>query len=503
MKKIYILICFAFLIHSIGVALPITKEVAESRVKLFKRNIAQFQSFNQNLSSKTALKSVEANSMKLEKVTFPDGSSKEITYNDRGQTIDYKYKKFDEGTGTVLLSEHNTISYDGKGNKILEVFNILQSGIMTNVEKEEYEYDTQNRETIHIHWELDESFTKLIKNLKTTTSYQANGYTIEEYQWNEETQSWVLETKSEVELKDGYTFKGTYYYKNDETGIVEKTMIMEVTYDNNYRLTMSLIKAVDEATGLVVDYMKSVITYNSDGYEVLYVVSIYDSETLTWTEFSKTASFYNSKGQITTEEDYSLDWMTSQLAIYNKHEYTYINDQLTQELIWEKDLVTDQLSQSQKYVFSYDNSIDHEKLILPDSWIDHNDFDDFWGLFYYQFGTLSNVKWYDLNYETAALKLSRDATYHYADSGITVDIKNMNISNLKIGPNPFNENITISLSEIAPVGISVYNIAGQLVYSSMVNSSESINTSVWEKGIYLVETKVGDSKLQRIKLIKR
>jgi hypothetical protein len=503
MKKIYILICFAFLIHSIGVALPITKEVAETRVKLFKHNIAQIQSFNQNSLSKTALKSVEANSMKLEKVTFPDGSSKEITYNDRGQTIDYKYKKFNEGTGTVLVSEHNTISYDGNGNKILEVFNLLRSDIMTNVEKEEYEYDTQNRETVHIHWELDASFTNLIKNFKTTTSYKANGYITEEYEWNEETQSWVLETKSEVELKDGYVLNGSYYYKNEETGVVEKTMIIEVTYDAYGRQSMSLIKAVDDSTGLTVDFMKTVLTYDSNGYEVLYVLSTYDPDSLAWSEFSKTVSVYNSKGQIITEEDYYLDWTTFQLAISKKYEYTYTNDQLTQELVWEKDMMTSQLMQSQKFLFSYDNSIDHEKLILPDSWIDHNDYDDFWGLFYYQFGTLSNVKWYQRDWETTELKLFREATYHYADSGISLDIKNMNVSNFKIGPNPFNENITFSHPEIAPVLISVYNFAGQLVYNSIVNGSGSINTSAWEKGIYMVDTKVGDLNHQRIKLIKR
>jgi hypothetical protein len=482
--------------------LPITKEVAEAQVKLIQRNTAKFLLLNHKELPQPALNSIEANSMKLDKVTFPDGSSKEITYNDRGQTIDYKYKKFDEGTGTVLLSEHNTISYDVKGNRILEIYNILRSDVMTIVEKEEYEYDSQNRVTIHIHWELDESFTKLIKNLKTTTLYQEDGYTEEEYEWNDETQSWDLEAKTEYELKDGYTFRSTNYYKNEETGIVEKTLVMDVTYNASGMMTISMVKAVDEVTGLMVDFMKSVSTYDSNGYEILYVLSIYNSDSLRWDEFSKTVSVYNNKGQILSVEDYTLDWIAYQIAVSEKREYTYTNDQLTQELVLEKDMMTGNLSQSQKYVFSYDNSIDHEKLILPYSWIDHNDYDDFWGLFYYQFGTLSNVRWYQRDYETTELKLFRDATYHYAESDISVDIKNMNVSNFKIGPNPFNENITISLSEIAPVRISVYNIAGQLVYNSLVNSSESINTSAWEKGIYLVETKVGDSKLQRIKLIK-
>jgi len=503
MKKIYILTCFIFLITSTGIANPFSKEVTESKVKIQKQNISHLEMVNQKTALKPTLKSVEAKSKKLEKITLADGGSKEFTYNEQGLTVSYKNYKPDEITSEIVLSEHNTISYDSHGNKTLLIFNTRMNGELTNTEKDDYEYDSQNRETLHINYAYSFDYEKLIKYSKTVTSYQTDGFKTEEYSWDETAQTWNLESKSEIEMKDNQLFKGTFYAKSETTGEVIKSMIMEYSYNANGTIKQILTKAFDTESGLMVDFMKSEMTYDNNGNEVLSVDSMYDSESETWMEWSKTKSIYNSNNVLTSDEYYTLNWLTFQLAISEKHEYSYTNGQLTQELVWEDVDMNGEISQSYKFEFTYDNSINVEDVILPDSWLEHNDFNDTQSEFIFSFGALSNVKWYQFDYDTEALKQYREATYHYSNASGEVAVNNVNISNLKVGPNPFNNLITVSLSENEEALISVYNFAGQQIFKTSANSIKTINTSDWKPGIYMIQSTVGNDRKEITKLVKR
>lgn len=503
MKNFYILICFIFLISSIGIAKPVSKEAFESNMKFYKQNISKVQMMNKRAAQKPMLKSVEATLKMLEKITFPDGSKKEFTYNENGQTIGYKNFKFNETTGTVILSEDNSFSYDNKGNRILQVFNTLMENAMVNTEKDEYEYDAQNREIVHIFSSYSFDLGKLVKYSKTITSYQIDGFKTEEYSWNETSQTWNLESKSEVEIKNDQLFRGTFYAKSEDTGEVIKSMIMEYFYNAEGFVKQILTKAFDKESGQMIDFTKSSMTYDNHGNEIMSVDSMFYSELGAWMAWSKNVSNFNSNNFLTSDEYHTLDWFTFQLAISEKHEYSYTNNQLTQELVWEDEDMDGKLSQSYKFVFTYDNSIKPEDVVLPDSWIEHNDFGDIWGYFQFSFGALSNVKWYQWDYETESLKQYRDATYHYSNTGGEVAVINSNISTLKVGPNPFNNAITVSLPDNNNTLIAIYNIAGKVVYNASTNYSETINTSNWKPGIYMFHVHSGKDPLQITKLVKR
>jgi hypothetical protein len=503
MKKVYILISFVFLITSLGFTKPVSKEILESNVKIYKQNRSMIQLMNQKINPDQKLKSIETKTKMLEEITFPDGSKKELTYNDQGQTIGYKYYKFDEAANTVVLSSDNTFSYDNKGNRILQVYNTLMDKGMTNTEKDEFEYDVQNRETVHIFSEYSFDYSKLIKSSKTITSYQSNGYKSEEYGWDEATQTWNLESKSEIELKDNYLFKGSFYAKSEDIGEIILSLSQEYFYDAKGNMIQTLAKAYDKESGKMVDFMKSVMTYDSHGNETMSVDSMFYAEMGSWMAWSKNISIFNSNNVLTSDEYYSLDWLSFQLAIFEKHEYSYTNNKLSQELVWEKLEVTGELSQSYKFEFAYDNSINIEDVILPNSLIEHNEYSDIWGYFQFSFGALSNVKWYKWDEETKALKQYHDATYHYSNTSGEVAVNNMNLSTLKIGPNPFNESITISLSGNEDAHVTVYNFAGQQIFKSSVNNMKEINTSDWKPGIYLIHANFGNDQNKITKLVKR
>jgi hypothetical protein len=195
--------------------------------------------------------------------------------------------------------------------------------------------------------------------------------------------------------------------------------------------------------------------------------------------------------------------MTFQLTISEKHEYSYTNNKLTQELVWEDEDMDGEISQSYKFEFAYDNSIDIDELALPDSWVEHNDFTDIWGEFQFSFGALSNVKWYQWDYETSSLKKYRDATYHYSNGGSGVAVNTLGKSGIKVGPNPFNETLSVSLSESTPATVSIYNVAGQKVFNASVKEDATISTVAWEKGIYMVHLTTESGKHEMAKLVKK
>ena len=153
---------------------------------------------------------------------------------------------------------------------------------------------------------------------------------------------------------------------------------------------------------------------------------------------------------------------------------------------------------------TYDNSINIEEVVLPDSWIEHNDeYNDIESEFVYYFGTISNVKWFSRNYETESLQQYRDATYHYSNFGGGVAAENISTSSVKVGPNPFDESITFSQIENTTSQISIYNVSGQKVYDTLSKGTKTINTSTWQPGIYLIHVNSGNTSQPVKKIIKR
>lgn len=504
MEKRITLLSIILLIGIASIASTKNREEIETKYKSFKKVETQFLKLNQKQDNSPELKSVTAKNLMLEKITIADGSYKEFKYNDKGQTIGYKHYKFNEETNTTPLTSDNTFTYDASGNRVLQSFKSLVNNALSIVEKDEFTYDANNRETLHILSTYDMELEKLIPTTKTITSYKTDGYLTEVYSWSEAAQTWNLESKTELETKNGIPVKGTFYSKNEETGIVEKSMIVEYTLNSKGLLIKTLMKAVDEASGQMVDFMKSEITYNDRNYEISSVESMFDSESGTWMEWSKSISNYNSNYVLTYDEGYQLDWLTFQLALSEKHEYSYTDNQLSQELIWQNEGMMGELSQTMKFEYTYDNSINIEAVVLPDSWIEHNDeYNDIESEFVYYFGTISNVKWFSRNYETESLQQYRDATYHYSNFGGGVAAENISTSSVKVGPNPFDESITFSQIENTTSQISIYNVSGQKVYDTLSKGTKTINTSTWQPGIYIIHVNSGNTSQPVKKIIKR
>ena len=69
-------------------------------------------------------------------------------------------------------------------------------------------------------------------------------------------------------------------------------------------------------------------------------------------------------------------------------------------------------------------------------------------------------------------------------------------------PNPFNEQLTITLDSFAVSRVNIMSSTGQLLDSiELLQKSNHISTLEWSKGLYILEVVQGNSK-QHVKIIK-
>lgn len=503
MKKVYFPVLVLILLSTLAYSKPLNQLKCEQQISEQQKMIDRILFLKQQLGKASELKSGQAAAKMLEKITLSDGGNKLFEYNSKGQSTDYQRNEYEKESSAYVLNEHNTISYDSKGNKVLQIFNTLISDALVLTEKDEWAYDVQNRETEHINSVYDSEISLLVYESKTLTSYTSDQIVTEEYSWDKETSQWILISKTEINYSENRMIGGTTYARNEDTGVIEKTMVYELTYDSQNRIIRMLTKAVDSETGNLADMMLIENTYDSNGNEVLSQTSMFEPESGQWMTWSKSVSNFNSNGQLVSDEYYSLDWMTFSLKISDKHEYNYSGNQLAEEIVWESEYFNGTLTQSFKFLYTYDNSIDAKNLILPESSLEDNAYNDLQSEFVFSFGALANVKWLKLNFETMKLEQYREATYHYKGFAGSLADRYVRSGELKVGPNPFWQVLTIRIPSGQEEQISVFNSIGQTVYEMKACGEVVINSSLWQPGLYIVKWFAEGSKPEMIKMIKR
>ncbi len=93
------------------------------------------------------------------------------------------------------------------------------------------------------------------------------------------------------------------------------------------------------------------------------------------------------------------------------------------------------------------------------------------------------------------------------NSLVSLDIENYSIlSDIKVYPNPTSDYININFTQKSDYDISIYNLAGELIYSKQIieSNKESINLNKFPAGTYLFVVKqVAEQKATTYKIIKK
>jgi len=116
--------------------------------------------------------------------------------------------------------------------------------------------------------------------------------------------------------------------------------------------------------------------------------------------------------------------------------------------------------------------------------------------------------WQLLCFDSLSVQLYQDAAFKTCDTTFTdVSINDLTITNhLNIFPNPFNDNLTISVDNATLSDISLFNVFGECVYSWSGNGKNNLlidNLSKIPAGAYFIKAKTDkgflNKKIVRIK----
>lgn len=96
-----------------------------------------------------------------------------------------------------------------------------------------------------------------------------------------------------------------------------------------------------------------------------------------------------------------------------------------------------------------------------------------------------------------------DVGIQYSDSGMqcNLSVEDITSQDILVVPNPFHNALNIMSKVDAPLSIKVYSIHGNLIYENN-NLQGSINASLWQSGLYIVEINEHNSTRHYIKIFK-
>jgi len=86
----------------------------------------------------------------------------------------------------------------------------------------------------------------------------------------------------------------------------------------------------------------------------------------------------------------------------------------------------------------------------------------------------------------------------------TTGVEKYNVSdNIKLYPNPFNNNFIIVQPFSKLSELTIYNVMGEIIYTANISSQQVINSENWKDGIYFYQLKQGQEIIKEGKMIKR
>lgn len=504
MKKVFTLITIAVLIHSASSAATMSKEQLRNRIESVKQIQERIKALAPKTTIKTNLKTATGNQKMLDKISYDDSSYKTFAYNEAGLLIAYKNYLYNALRDIIELQEQQEFEYDKEGNETLFINRNLDlfDGFII-LEKREATYNANNFPKEEILWSFDNSDKELKKTRRSVyTLSDENNATIEEYSWNGETEEWKIAEKITVNFSnfEHPNSISTYYWSNQKMQY-DLASVIEFKYNDEGLETERIEKMASEDTGELSVGLTITTTYNSDGNR------LYEKAggTLNGEEITVHEQIYTYEDGLLIAHEYKSTWGST------KQEYSYTNGKLSERRdyypVYDENGANLGLSLQYRDQFIYDSNISVDDLAYP-STLDkyYHAYSDFCDPFYFQSGAIESTICFSWDYRTEEVIEDYRGTYHYSDfkAGIQnhTAINPISDMNLEIGPNPCTERLNIRISDMQSLMVFVYNTSGQLVYNSSLHGQSIINTSSWEKGIYILSTQSEGGISQTMKLIK-
>ncbi|MBN2262755.1 MAG: T9SS type A sorting domain-containing protein [Prolixibacteraceae bacterium] len=408
------------LVGVLGLNAKVSPEVLQSKVTKVKAQIEHAQNvFDKNQKQNVAvLKNTVAAKNYLTTIDG-DWGRKVFTYNDQGQVIDYKYFFIDPyyDDSEEVLKEHQLYTYDNNGNTTSFVLNYYDEWEGWKViEKEEHTYNSQSMVTSSVYWDFD-NFESQNPYRKETYEYNGKTARVDSYFWSEETDGWEHEGFADYEFDNNdRLIRAENHTYNEDTGVLELTFITIMTYNAAGELTRIANQFYDEIEEKFVDFIVTETVYNAAG-DITAETTTMSSGGMTVT-MDQELYFY-SNGKLTKNEVYMPNYENFELYLFEYTEYEYQNGALASETNFTIDYSSASgFVATQKYEFEFNTNYSASNLIMPDILMyDNYVADDIVDASYSEYGMLSVVNVFTLDYDTQQLMPAKTANYNYSSDG--------------------------------------------------------------------------------------
>lgn len=408
------------LVGVLGLNAKVSPEVLQSKVTKVKAQIEHAQNvFDKNQKQNVAvLKNTVAAKNYLTTIDG-DWGRKVFTYNDQGQVTDYKYFFIDPyyDDSEEVLKEHQLYTYDNNGNTTSFVLNYYDEWEGWKViEKEEHTYNSQSMVTSSVYWDFD-NFESQNPYRKETYEYNGKTARVDSYFWSEETDGWEHEGFADYEFDNNdRLIRAENHTYNEETGVLELTFITIMTYNAAGELTRIANQFYDEIEEKFVDFIVTETVYNAAG-DITAETTTMSSGGMTVT-MDQELYFY-SNGKLTKNEVYMPNYENFELYLFEYTEYEYQNGALASETNFTIDYSSASgFVATQKYEFQFNTNYSASNLVMPDILMyDNYVADDIVDASYSEYGMLSVVNVFTLDYDTQQLMPAKTANYNYSSDG--------------------------------------------------------------------------------------
>ncbi len=470
------------------------------------------------LTTLTKPKSVTVNPNALNKITYEDGSKKEITYNSAGEVL--TFKSYAEDDGNIYLDDSEVCTYNERGQLLTQAvskYDLFANALITQW-KYVYTYDDYGRLTSEIAYLVgDYAPYDLAYDTKEEYVYADDGsFEITMYNWNE---GWSLDHKEKCYALWGGDWEAapdgsstTLYLERIDSlfalvKIEEDTWFlagkMYFIYQDYDKLTEEYTEEYDE-DGSIDSKSRTQCSYNENGDLLLKTFSNYSQMDDEWIIAIQNEFEYNDANQITMSEDRTLSWSSGNLVPTIRNTYEYDEDgNLKVKSLYFYDFANEgQLILSGKFEFTY-KALNTNNIMLPYSDIGYYSHShDFYDKALYARAAISEVKHYDYSYSTESLEYEKTGTYYYSEYTGAVNAIN-ETKEMKVGmyPNPASDNITLKYNLMKHGSLDIYTITGQRVETVILSGNQvSVDVSHLNSGVYLfvVQDETGRKHCQQI-----
>ncbi len=430
-------------------------------------------------------------------------------YNTAGKQTLYSYTNW-ETDGTVTSASYKYISeYNADGNKTLYLKNKWDSdgGDWIDSEKYEYEYDDEGNQSLYVYSKWDSDAEAWVYYSKYKYSYNQSGDLSlrSYYTYNTTTKAWVFSTKYKYEHEyDAANNKILYAYSTWSSSNEEWVYSFKYTYeyDEAGNRTLYSYASWDKNAEAWLNTWKYEYEYNQAGKQIYYAYYRWDSDENVWYSYNIYEYEYDEENNLLFNKRYSYDSDEDSL-LANSSSYYYYTDYSVFASI-------DSIS-----IGAGDLSIANFQVTSDATWLLSTESN--WLALSSSQGTDTTT--ITLLAEKNTESDSRSATVRLFSGlsdtlAITVTQSGIEMSNaieseytsdnsLQVYPNPTEGLVYINSNNEEIESITVYTIAGKMVWTSnAISDNTAINLNDFDGNAFILQVETAKGMYSK-KIIKR